>query len=190
MLNASFDREAITVRIMGVISGLAAIVSFLILFFGGSIGSLFIALANGLLAFICFVENENEKFFFVGSLGFVALTELISLFSGEGTFSSSFSSTLISIVAHIGMILYILWNRISRNRAMWIGAVCVGDILLKVIMIPSMLRALSSVYGLAGMDTSQMNAVIAVVVLSVLITIVPAFSVTLFLFTGALDYGN
>ena len=190
MLNASFDRDAICVKIFGVISGLAAIGSLVILLFGGTIGSLFIALANGILAFICFVENENEKYFFVASLGFIALTEVISLFSGKGTFASSYTNTIISIITHLGMIAYILWNRISRNQAMWIGAVCVGDILWKTIMIPSTLRRLSDLYGLSGLDASTMNGVIGLVVISVLVTIIPACAVTLFLFTGALDYGN
>ena len=135
MLNASFDRDAICVKVFGVISGLAAIGSLVILLFGGAIGSLFVALANGVLAFICFVENENEKYFFVASLGLIALTEVMSLFSGNGTFASSYTNTIISIITHLGMIAYILWNRISRNQAMWIGAVCVGDILWKTIMI-------------------------------------------------------
>ena len=161
MLNASFDRDAICVKIFGVISGLAAIGSLVILLFGGTIGSLFIA-----------------------------LTEVISLFSGKGTFASSYTNTIISIITHLGMIAYILWNRISRNQAMWIGAVCVGDILWKTIMIPSTLRRLSDLYGLSGLDASTMNGVIGLVVISVLVTIIPACAVTLFLFTGALDYGN
>lgn len=190
MLNSSFDRDAIVVKIMGIISGLAAIASIAMLLFGASIGNLFIALANGLLAFICFVENENEKYFFVASLGFIALTEVMSLISGKGTFASTYSKIIICILAHLGMIAYILWNRISRNQAMWIGVVCVGDILWKSIMIPSMLRGFADLYGLAGLSASEMNAVIALVVISSLVAIIPAAAVTIFLFTGALDYGN
>ncbi|MBP5554167.1 MAG: hypothetical protein J6X94_04770 [Lachnospiraceae bacterium] len=190
MLNTSFDRDSIIVKIMGIISGLAAIGSLVILFLGGDIGSLFIAIANGLLAFICFVDYENEKIFFVGSLGFIALTEVINLISKTGVFSTSYTNIIISILAHLGMIAYILWNRISRNQAMWIGAVCVGDILWKAIMLPSMLRRFADVLGIAGLGETEMNAVIALVVIAALVAIIPAAAVTIFLFTGALDYGN
>ncbi len=190
MLNASFDRDSIIVKIMGIISGLAAIGSLVILLFGGTLGSLFIAIANGLLAFICFVENENEKYFFVASLGFIAITEVMNLISGTGTFSTTYTNIIISIIAHLGMIAYILWNRISRNQAMWIGAVCVGNILWKAIRIPSLLRRFADVYGLAGMSASEMNGVITLVVIAALVAIIPAAAVTIFLFTGALDYGN
>ena len=73
---------------------------------------------------------------------------------------------------------------------MWIGAVCVGNILWKAIRIPSLLRRFADVYGLAGMSASEMNGVITLVVIAALVAIIPAAAVTIFLFTGALDYGN
>ena len=53
-----------------------------------------------------------------------------------------------------------------------------------------MLRRFADVYGLAGMSASEMNGVITLVVIAALVAIIPAAAVTIFLFTGALDYGN
>ncbi len=190
MLNTSFDRDTISVKVMGVISILGAIGSFVFMLMGVMTGSLFIAIANGLIAFICFVDFENEKIFFAGSLGLIALSEVISLIEGKGAPGSTYSTVIISIIAHLGMIAYILWNRISRFKAIWIGAVIVGDILWKAIMIPSAVRALANVLGYTGYTETQMNGLITLLVVATLASIIPTAAVTLFLFTGALDYGN
>lgn len=190
MLNASFDRDSIIVKIFGVIAGLAAVGSIVFMVFGGMISSLFIAIANGLLAFICFADFEDEKMIFAASLGFIAVSDVFSLLAGKGTPGSTYSSIIISIIAHLGMIAYILWNRISRFKAIWIGAVIVADILWKTFMIPSAVRGLAGVLGYSGYTDSQMSLLIAIVVMASLVSIIPTAAVTTFLFTGILDYGN
>lgn len=186
MLNASFDREAITVKVMGVLGALGAIASLAMLFFGATIGSLVIALANAVLAFICFVEVEEEKPFFAASLGLIALAEVISLILRKGSFSDNAYIIIISIIAHFGMIAYILWNRISRFKAIWIGAVCVGDIIWRAISIPAVVMS-----KLGGtISNPDVKATVTVAVIYVLVGVIPTLAVTLFLFTGALDYGN
>ena len=190
MLNDGLNRDAVSVKIIGAICALAAAAGLLMIFFGGGAAQLVIAAANGALAFICFVENENEKYFFVGSLGIIILAEVIGIFTnGLGTASSVFNA-LISILAHLAMIAYIMWNRVTRNQVILAGGMLVLDVLWRVWMFSASMKSLVSLYGMMGSDTTELSAMTTLAIVTALLTIVPAFSVTVMLFTGAIDYGN
>ena len=190
MLNDGLNRDASSVKVIGAVCAVAAVAGILMLFFGAGIASLAIAAANGALAFICFMENENEKYFFVGALGIIILAEAIGLFTGGFTNSSTVVNGLISMAVHFAMIAYIMWNRVSRNQVLLAGGLLVLDVLWRVWMFSSTMKSLGGLYSMMGGDATDIGKVTTLAIVTALLTIVPAASVTVMLFTGALDYGN
>ena len=190
MPNEGLNRDAVSVKVIGAICALAAAAGILMIFFGGGAAQLVIAAANGVLAFICFMENENEKYFFVAALGIIILAEVIGIFTSGLSSASSIFNALISIAVHFAMIAYIMWNRVTRNQVILAGAVLVLDVLWRVWMFSASMKSFQSLYGAVGGDASAISMMTTLAIVTALLTIVPAFSVTVLLFTGALDYGN
>ena len=190
MLNEGLNRDAVSAKVMGAVCALAAVAGLLMIFFGGGLAQLVIAVANGALAFICFMENENEKYFFVGALGIIILAEVIGIFTNGLGGSSAVFNSLISIAAHFAMIAYIMWNRVTRNQVILAGAMLVLDVLWRVWMFSASMKSLGGLYGMMGGDATELSRLTTLAVVTALLTIVPAASVTVLLFTGALDYGN
>ena len=190
MYNEGLNREAMSVKVIGAVCTVAAVAGIAMIFFGGGIAQIAIAVANAAFAIVCFMENENEKYFFVTALGIIILAEVIGIFTGGLSNSTSIFNTLISIGVHLAMIGYIMWNRVTRNQVMWAGAVLVLDVIWRVWMFSASMKSFQGLYGAVGGDTAEIAKLTTLAIVTALITIVPAFSVTVLLFTGALDYGN
>ena len=190
MFGEGIDRGSTVPKIMGVLCGVAAVIEIAALFFGGGFVCVLYAAANGLLAFVCFVENDNEKNLTVGSLGIVIIAELLGLFMGSLS-STAVTNTLVSVLGHGGMLLYILANRISRNYAMIAGALITLDAIWDAWLASNTIKMLQHTLSmLGGSGSSISGATIAFLCLASVGAAIPAAAITIMLFTGSMDYGN
>ena len=185
MLNEGLDRDSIVTKAMGVLCGIAAVVGIAVCFMGFGFLNLIIAVANGLLAFVCFVAHDREKEIILGAVGAVIAAELIGLVIGVHT-TTVVVNTLVSLLCYVAIFLYIFGNNVTRNRAMWGGAVLVVDTGLKLINLSSTLQLVER----TGLVSEEAIGVYKTAACATALTIVPAFAITLLLFMGLLNYGN
>ena len=190
MFGEGIDRGSSVPKIMGVLCGVAAVIELAALFFGGGFVCLIYAAANGLLAFVCFAENDNEKILTVGSLGAVIIAELLGMLMGSHS-STAITNAIVSILGHGAMLLYILANRISRNYAMIAGALITLDAIWDAWLAANTIKALQHTLSLLGGSGSSVSGFnIALICVASVAAAVPAGAITIMLFTGSMDYGD
>ena len=190
MFGEGIDRGSSVPKIMGVLCGVAAVIELAALFFGGGFVCLIYAAANGLLAFVCFAENDNEKILTVGSLGAVIIAELLGMLMGSHS-STAITNAIVSILGHGAMLLYILANRISRNYAMIAGALITLDAIWDAWLAANTIKALQHTLSLLGGSGSSVSGInIALICVASVAAAVPAGAITIMLFTGSMDYGD
>lgn len=190
MFGEGINRDSSVPKVMGILCGIAAVIEVAAPFFGCGFICFIYAIANGLLAFVCFVENDNEKNIILGSLGAVIAAEVLGMLMGPHS-SSSITNAIVSILGHGAILLYILAGRISRNYAMVAGALIALDAVWDAWMGANAIRMLQSTLSmLGGSGSSVSSASITVMCLASVSAAVPALAITIMLFTGAMDYGN
>ena len=184
MLNEGLDRDSMVTKVMGILCGLAAIAGLALSFLFGWL-NLVIAIGNGLLAFICFVAHDREREIILGAVGAVLAAEVIGLITGVHT-TTLIVNTLVSVVCYAAIFLYIFGNNVTRNRAMWCGAVLTVDAIIKMVRLASLLELVER----SGIYSEVEIFVTKAAVYASAVAIVPAFVLTVLLFTGNLNYGN
>ena len=190
MYNEGIDRESIVPKIMGAVAAVGAVAGLALIVMGLGFTEFLVVIACGLIAFICFVENEKEKEILMASLGIMIVAEILGFIFSDAKSATLFFNVFISIACHGGLLVYILGNWVDRSKAILAGGVLIADTIWRSVTFISVMGQYARVYDMLGGDAAELVALAKLSLVGVFVGIVPALAFTVLLFTGALDYGK